>query len=208
MDYFEVVNIVHDAWFDSIKIVRYEMRKHLRKIELSVNRTNEIKSIISSLNYETSLAGRGYIASNYYIGESFVEIRDRIACFYVNHPIISRIKDGERINFIKEDIAIFFPLFFQEIELRKLLLPDALPQQAYSSDLLDLFKGHRELISQFIGKSDIEIAVLIKDWASQRDKFGRPLIENPENNLRSLFASELKKSGLIKCSERTFRSYL
>lgn len=80
--------------------------------------------------------------------------------------------------------------------------------QEYGEGLLALFHGNSYLLTELVGKSDTKIAEQIKRWAKTRDNLGRPLIENPENSLRSSFAKELKKQDLIKCSERTFRNYL
>ncbi|EJX06905.1 hypothetical protein EVA_04989 [gut metagenome] len=44
--------------------------------------------------------------------------------------------------------------------------------------------------------------------ANERDDLGKPLIENPENLLRTKFAEELKNARIIKCSTRTFRNKL
>ena len=73
---------------------------------------------------------------------------------------------------------------------------------------MDLFKNHTELIDELIGKSDDEIARQIKKWAKEKDNVGRALIENPENKKRAAFARELKKAGIIKLSEESFRRKL
>ena len=78
----------------------------------------------------------------------------------------------------------------------------------YSEELKSLFHGRIDLIGQMVGLSDDEIANKIKKWAVQKDKFGKPLIENPKNNLKKTFADTLKKDSLIKCSARTFRNKL
>ena len=54
----------------------------------------------------------------------------------------------------------------------------------------------------------ITIAGKIKGWAKEKDKLGKPLIENPENGLKTRFAKELKANGIIKQSEKTFRTKL
>ena len=71
--------------------------------------------------------------------------------------------------------------------------------------LLDLFHNNTYLIAELVGLSDDEIARKIKGWAKEKDKLGKPLIENPENGLKSRFAKELKANGMIKQSEKTFR---
>lgn len=81
-------------------------------------------------------------------------------------------------------------------------------QREYSADLVNLFRGHTELIDELIGLPDDEIARKIKGWAKQKDKSERTLIENPKNNMRSKFARELKASGIIHEAERTFRNKL
>lgn len=81
-------------------------------------------------------------------------------------------------------------------------------QKSYSEGLVSLFHGHTELIEQLICLSDDEIAGLITEWAKQKDNLGKPLIENPKNNLRSAFAQALKRDGIIKGSADRFRRIL
>lgn len=76
------------------------------------------------------------------------------------------------------------------------------------SELLRLFHGNSGLISELIGKSDNEIAGQICKWAGEKDKLGRPLIENPRNNLKCKFARCLKEAGIIKTTVDTFRRSL
>ena len=78
----------------------------------------------------------------------------------------------------------------------------------YSDGLKKLFRGHVELLDELVGKSDEEIARLIGKWAKEKDKFGKPKIENPMNGLKSQFSKELKNAGIIKCSEDWFRRKL
>lgn len=76
----------------------------------------------------------------------------------------------------------------------------------YSKELRKLFHWHDELLESLVGLSDGEIAGRIKQLATERDKFGKPLIESPGNHgNKSAYAKALKKNGLIKCSESTFR---
>ena len=81
-------------------------------------------------------------------------------------------------------------------------------EPSYSDGLIKLFNGNTNLIEQLSGKSDNDIARQIKNWAKEKDKFGKPLIENPENGLKSRFAKELKANGIIQQAERTFRTKL
>lgn len=78
----------------------------------------------------------------------------------------------------------------------------------YSPELLKLFHNRRELIDELIGKSDNEIAALIKKWAGEKDKFGKTLIDNPENNLKKAFAEALKEAKVISLSSDRFRRLL
>lgn len=78
----------------------------------------------------------------------------------------------------------------------------------YSEDLLKLFHYHVEELDSFVGLSDSEIVDRIKQLAKKKDKFGKPLIENPGNNKRLAFAQALKENELIKGSENTFRRKL
>ena len=71
----------------------------------------------------------------------------------------------------------------------------------YSDDLIKLFNGNTDLIEQLIGKSDNDIAHLIKKWAKEKDKFGKPLIENPDNyGNKQKFANALLANGIVKNS--------
>ena len=71
----------------------------------------------------------------------------------------------------------------------------------YSDDLIKLFNGNTNLIEQLIGKSDNDIAHLIKKWAKEKDKFGKPLIENPDNyGNKQKFANVLLANGIVKNS--------
>ena len=83
--------------------------------------------------------------------------------------------------------------------------PDAKVERSYSGGLLDLFHNNTYLIEELVCLSDDEIARKIKGWAKEKDKLGKPLIENPENGLKTRFAKELKANGIIKQSEKTFR---
>ncbi len=74
----------------------------------------------------------------------------------------------------------------------------------YSEELLDLFNGHEDEINKLIGKSNDEVAAAIKKLNGEKDKFGKPQIQNYKNNLRSEFAKELKKAGIITISENRF----
>lgn len=76
----------------------------------------------------------------------------------------------------------------------------------YSKELLDLFKGHEELINKLIGKSDDEKAQLIREWNKGKD--GKPLIKNFKDRLRKEYATQLKKAGLISESIENFRKKL
>lgn len=76
----------------------------------------------------------------------------------------------------------------------------------YSEELLDLFKGHKELINKLIGKSDDEKAELIRKWNKGKD--GKPLIKNYKNRLRKKYATQLKQAGLISESIENFRKKL
>ena len=78
-------------------------------------------------------------------------------------------------------------------------------QHSYTTKLLHLFHDNTYLLDSLIGLSDDEIAENIKTWKRQTDKCGRPLIENPDNGLKSQFAKELKTNNLIKLTETTFR---
>lgn len=78
----------------------------------------------------------------------------------------------------------------------------------YSDKLLGLFNGNENLIQELAGKSDDEIAAMIKKWAKEKDKFGKPLIGNPGNNLKKAFAEALKEANIISMSSDRFRHLL
>lgn len=74
----------------------------------------------------------------------------------------------------------------------------------YSKELLDLFNGHEDEINKLIGKSNDEVAAAIKKLNGEKDKFGKPQIQNYKNNLKLTFAKELKAAGIITLSEDRF----
>ena len=76
--------------------------------------------------------------------------------------------------------------------------------QQYDENLLKLFHNNTDLIDELKVLSDNEIAGRIKQWCKERDKFGKPRIENPDNGYRSAFSNALKEAGIIKCASRTF----
>lgn len=77
---------------------------------------------------------------------------------------------------------------------------------SYPVGLLHLFRNRTDLINTLTGDDDRRTARKITEWAH------KGFIENPRNATndvsRVAFARELKKAGLIRCSERTFRDYL
>ena len=79
----------------------------------------------------------------------------------------------------------------------------------YLEDLLKLFHYHVEELDSLVGLSDSKIADRIKQLAKKKDKFDKPLIENPGNyGNKSAYAKALKDNELIKCSVGTFRRLL
>ena len=80
--------------------------------------------------------------------------------------------------------------------------------KTYTDNLIKLFNNNTNLLDELIGKSDEEIAACIKKWSNERDKFGKPLINNPKNNLRKDFAQALKENGIISGAVTTFRKRL
>ena len=136
------------------------------------------------------------------------------------------------------DEALLYPLLYQEalLELEEMRVSDkhkkrakghlerfmkewentrkdeaVKPQQKtpkYTEELIRLFNDNIHLIDELIGKSDKEIANCVTQWARGKDKFGKPLIENPSNGLKKAFAEALKGNGIIRESIRTFRDRL
>lgn len=82
------------------------------------------------------------------------------------------------------------------------------PNPQYSESLLDLFHSRTDLIGELAGLSDDKIAGKIKQWCKERDNFGKPLIENPENYLKKAYAEALKDAGLINLTVSSFRRKL
>lgn len=78
----------------------------------------------------------------------------------------------------------------------------------YPKELVKLFHNNISLIDKLVGLSDDDIAKKINQWANERDEFGKPLIENPENRLKEAFATALKTASIIKCTISTFRKKL
>ena len=98
--------------------------------------------------------------------------------------------------------------WLEEYKDSLIVVPDAKGEHSYSDGLLHLFHNNTNLIAELVGLSDDEIARKIKGWAKEKDKLGKPLIQNPKNGLKSSFAKELKANGIIQQAERTFRTKL
>ena len=79
---------------------------------------------------------------------------------------------------------------------------------SYPQNLLHLFHGNSKLIDQLAGLDDNAIANKIRIWSREKDKLGKPLIENPGNGLKRAFAVALKDAGLIAGSADRFRQKL
>lgn len=90
------------------------------------------------------------------------------------------------------------------IKLAEIDSEEIKPKPQYSEELLYLFNGHVELINELIGKSNDEVAASIKKLNEEKDKFGKPQIQNYKNNLKLTFAKELKAAGIITLSEDRF----
>ena len=122
---------------------------------------------------------------------------------YIERSTVDDLLLGGRLKSVAEEYLSFV-----------IRLKDGTPgepsniKREYSDDLVQLFKGHTELINELIGKSDKEISSLIKRWSKEKDKFGKPLIENPDNNLKTSFATALKNAGMIKKSIDRFSRIL
>lgn len=80
--------------------------------------------------------------------------------------------------------------------------------ERYPKELLNLFHGHVELLDKLVTMANREIASQIKKWANEKDKYGKPLIDNPKNNLRAEYARRLHEAGLISCKPDTFKRSL
>lgn len=208
MEYIDAVGIVYDIWVDETQsLVRYEMQKNKRLIELSSDKEYTIKSLIATLNYEETLLGQAYIKNNYYVGGNIFEIREKVAGYFCR--IQKHFHADNLESIIKSECRKFFTTFRVEMELKKMLQePNGEKVVEYSTRLLELFRGNTNLIKELVGKSDDEIARQLKQWARQKDTNGKTLIENPKNNLKISFATELKNAGIIKMSIDRFRRLL
>lgn len=76
------------------------------------------------------------------------------------------------------------------------------------NDILKLLKNRTDLLKELLVSSDDGIVHKLKQWSKKTDNLGRPLIENPDNNLKKAYAEALNKAGLIKCSVNRFRQKL
>lgn len=151
MKYIEILNIVNDSHLDAVKLVEHEMKKHRRRIELSIDKEAEIKSIISSLGYEDSIAGNAYINSNYNAGSTYFDVRNNLTSFYLNSRSMRRFKNP--LDVIKKDSLRFYTLFIQEVELWKILhLQPAEESNQYSKSMLDIFKYSASTITIFLSR--------------------------------------------------------
>lgn len=133
----------------------------------------------------------------------------RLQCSYMNYFLPRIYKSAGLSKAEAEETPV------QEKQVEKSVNPQSVEEQKaeengrkYSEDLLKLFHYHVEKLDSLVGLSDSEIADLIKKWATEKDKFGKPLIENPGNNKRLAYAQALKENELIKGSVNTFRRKL
>ena len=120
----------------------------------------------------------------------------------------NRLAIAEVMGISADSFANKLKKWLEEYKESLSVVPDAKGERSYSGGLLDLFHNNTDLIAELVGLSDDEIARKIKGWAKEKDKLGKPLIENPENGLKLRFAEELKANGIIKLSIKTFRTKL
>lgn len=113
-----------------------------------------------------------------------------------NHISCAEAEKQNRLSQAIEDIENYFSI--------SLFDDNKFKEPKYSEELLDLFNGHEELIDELIGKSNDEVAASIKKLNEEKDKFGKPQIQNYKNNLKLTFAKELKAAGIITLSEDRF----
>ena len=139
-----------------------------------------------------------------------------LQCFYMNYFLPRIYKCAGLSNAEAEETPV------QEKQVEKSVNPQPVEEQKaeekekkkeengrkYSEGLLKLFHGHVELLDKLVGLPDQEIAIKIDKWAREKDKFGKPLIENPGNHSKTAYARALKENGLIELSEASFRKRL
>ena len=134
----------------------------------------------------------------------------RLQCFYMNYFLPRIYKSAGLSKAEAEETPV------QEKQVEKSVNPQPEEKQKaeengrkYSEDLLKLFHYHVEELDSLVGLSDSKIAARINELAKERDKFGKPKIENPGNyGNKSAYAQALKDNGLINCSVGTFRRLL
>lgn len=133
----------------------------------------------------------------------------RLQCFYMNYFLPRIYKSAGLSKAEAEETPV------QEKQVEKSVNPQSVEEQKaeengrkYSEDLLKLFHYNVEELDSLVGLSDSEIVDRIKQLAKKKDKFDKPLIENPGNNKRLAYAQALKENELIKGSENTFRRKL
>lgn len=134
----------------------------------------------------------------------------RLQCFYMNYFLPRIYKSAGLSKAEAEETPV------QEKQVEKSVNPQPEEKQKaeengrkYSEDLLKLFHSHVEELDSLVGLSDSKIADRINKLAKERDKFGKPKIENPGNyGNKSAYAQALKDNGLINCSVGTFRRLL
>lgn len=153
------------------------------------------------------------------------EIRELDTLFIKQHieverNLLERTKKGSNSDIIgaylnySERYIEFIGNKDKDVNSKQEVVSDSIDNQnnstikKYPEKLLKLFRGKKNLIDSLIGLSDEEIASSINNWAKEKDKFGKPLIENPQNRLRKAYATSLKEEGLIKMSIENFRKKL
>lgn len=197
MEYIDIINIVNDAWLATSKLVKHEMKKNLRKIELSNDKEGTIKNIIAALRYEDSLAGIAYINENYVIGNNFIEIREILSNFYYGSDFISKhINENDRLRFIDDDVRDFLLLLLQEIELRKLMHPQHHEDYIqYSKTLSYIFLDDTQVIDIFFSRIQSKKGVKVVNEIIALRELGKMRLGHEITN-KCLF-DEITKVGPI-----------
>lgn len=121
MEHIDVLNLVNAELYRAKSTVSFQIKKMQRLLEYLLDKSSYIKDCLLKIDYEKSAFGHYYINCNYDIGETRIDIRERMARYYENNLIFVRMDYEEKNVNIKTDSYNFFVEFELEQELKKQL---------------------------------------------------------------------------------------
>lgn len=125
MDYLEVINIVQNEYLKANNRAKFEITEVKRKCLLSTDKEAFINNELMGIDYKKSAFGYYYIACNYFCGSTWLEMRDVITQYYINHTDLFTDQ-----SCIESDVYTFLFAFCLERELQQLKAAPEPPEKA------------------------------------------------------------------------------